>query len=128
MEFLWKALAVCLMAALGALCLRKSVPELAFCLQCVGVLIVLLSTFRILAPLFAFLGETASLLGTSGVYLRPVLKTVIIGVVTGIGASLCKDAGNSAAEKTLQLAGVSAALYAALPLLQLFVHTIGDLL
>ncbi len=46
-------------------------------------------------------------------------------ILTMIGESLCKDAGQAAGASAVQLVGVAAALYAALPLLRTFLTMIG---
>ena len=43
----------------------------------------------------------------------------------GVGEGLCKDAGQAAGAGAVQLVGVAAALYAALPLLRTFLTMIG---
>ena len=45
-----------------------------------------------------------------------------------IGESLCKDAGQAAGACAVQLVGVAAALYAALPLMRTFLTMIGECL
>ena len=46
-------------------------------------------------------------------------------ILTVIGEGLCKDAGQAAGAGAVQLVGVAAALYAALPLLRTFLTMIG---
>ena len=48
-----------------------------------------------------------------------------ISILTVIGEGLCKDAGQAAGASAVQLVGVAAALYAALPLLRTFLTMIG---
>jgi stage III sporulation protein AD len=61
-------------------------------------------------------------------YVAPVLKAALIGVLSCVGSALCKDAGQSALSVSLEVLGAAAAVYTALPLLELFVHTIGEML
>lgn len=51
-----------------------------------------------------------------------------ISILTMIGESLCKDAGQAAGACAVQLVGVAAALYAALPLMRTFLNMIGECL
>ncbi len=51
-----------------------------------------------------------------------------ISILTMIGESLCKDAGQAAGACAVQLVGVAAALYAALPLMRTFLTMIGECL
>ena len=51
-----------------------------------------------------------------------------ISILTMIGANLCKDAGQGSTASSIEIAGVVAALYAALPLLNTFLKMIGELI
>lgn len=128
MEVVLKAAIICLISAVFAVMLKKTVPELSFSVQLVGTMLVALLALKILSPVYSFLRETASLLGTAGMYITPVLKASLIGVLSCIGSALCKDAGQSALSTSLEMLGTAAAVYTALPLLELFVHTVGELL
>ncbi|MBQ9044783.1 MAG: stage III sporulation AC/AD family protein [Oscillospiraceae bacterium] len=128
MELLTKAIAACVITAIFAFGIKKTVPDLAFGLQLIGVVLVLLLAFRLLTPLISFFRNASSLFGASGVYAQPILKAALIGILTNIGCALCKDAGQTASASALELTGTASIFLAALPLLELFVHTIGDLL
>ena len=128
MELVTKAAIVCLVCAVFTIALKKTVPDIAFGIQIVGTVLVLILSFRVLTPIYDFLKETSTLLGASGVYVTPILKASLIGVLTCIGSALCKDAGQSAFASSLEMLGCVAAVYTALPLLELFIHTIGELL
>ena len=128
MELVFKALIVCLVSAIFGIVLKKNVPDMAFALQIAGTLLVTALTLRVLEPICSFVQEVSTLLDASGIYIKPVLKASVIGVVSCIGSALCKDAGQAAFSSALETLGILAAIYAALPLLQLFVHTIGELL
>ena len=119
---------ICIASAILSAGIRKAVPDIALTLQLAAAALAVMLAFQALAPVISFLKETAAVFGTSGVYYQPVMKTALIGVLTGVGASVCKDAGHSSAEAAFGLVGTAAALYAALPIFQLFVHTIGELL
>lgn len=119
---------ICTAAAILATGIRKTVPDIALTLQLAAAAVTFLIAFRALSPVFAFLKEAAAIFETSGVFFQPVMKTALIGVVTGIGVSVCKDAGQASAETAVGLVGTIAALYAAIPIFQLFIHTIGELL
>ena len=128
MEMITKSALVCLLCAVFALTLKKTVPDLAFGIQTAGVVLVAVVAFRVLTPIYDFLKECARIFCASGVYVAPVLKASLIGVLTCIGSALCKDAGQSGLASSLELLGCAAAVYTALPLLELFVHTIGEML
>lgn len=128
MTLVMKAAIICIVSAIFAVALKKTVPEFSFGVQLVGTILVAVLVFRVLSPVCSFLRETATLLGTSGMYVTPILKASLIGVLTCIGSALCKDAGQTALAVSLEMLGVVAAVYVALPLLEMFVHTIGEML
>ena len=128
MELIFKVVATCVAAAVLSAGIRKTVPDIALLVQLAAAAISFLLAFRALTPVFAFLKEAATVFETSGVYYEPVLKTALIGVVTGVGTAVCKDTGQASAETAVGLVGTITALYTALPIFQLFVHTIGELL
>mgnify|MGYP005963461711 CR=1 FL=1 len=82
----------------------------------------------LLEPLAAFFRDAIAVSKLSGVYTGPLLKCMTISILTMIGESLCKDAGQAAGACAVQLVGVAAALYAALPLMRTFLTMIGECL
>lgn len=82
----------------------------------------------LLEPLAAFFRDAIAVSKLSGVYTGPLLKCMTISILTMIGESLCKDAGQAAGACAVQLVGVAAALYAALPLMHTFLTMIGECL
>lgn len=128
MELLLKALLIGVTAAILAATLYKTVPGISFALSLAAAVLTLLIALAFLEPLIDFLRETIALCGVSGVYTGPLLKCMAISILTMIGANLCKDAGQSSTSASIELAGVVAALYAALPLLNTFLKMIGELI
>ena len=106
----------------------KSVPGISFVLSLAAAVLTLLIAMAFLEPLIDFLRETIALCGVSGVYTGPLLKCMAISILTMIGANLCKDAGQGSTASSIEIAGVVAALYAALPLLNTFLKMIGELI
>ena len=112
MEAVFRAMLIVVVAAAAAATVYKTVPGISF----------LLSAAAALLALFLCVGLLGDL---SGVYTGPLLKCMTISILTMIGESLCKDAGQAAGAGAVQLVGVAAALYAALPLLRTFLTMIG---
>ena len=104
MEAVFRAMLIVVVAGAAAATVYKTVPGISF----------LLSAAAALLALFLCVG----LLG-------PLLKCMTISILTVIGEGLCKDAGQAAGAGAVQLVGVAAALYAALPLLRTFLTMIG---
>ncbi len=97
-------------------------------LSAAAALLALFLCIGLLEPLAAFFRNAIALSGLSGVYTGPLLKCMTISILTMIGESLCKDAGQAAGACAVQLVGVAAALYAALPLMRTFLTMIGECL
>ena len=128
MEIITKTIVLCLISSVCVLLLKKTVPEMSFGVMLTAMLLLCVVGARMLAPIFSWLRETADLLGAAGVYAMPILKTSIIGIISSIGSALCKDAGQTAFASAVEITGVISAIYTALPIFELFVHTIGELL
>ena len=80
---------------------------------CVGLL---LTAMTVLTPVMTFLRRLASLAGVNPALLAPVLKAAAVGLLTQLTESFCKDAGQQALAKAVELGGGVLALYALLPL------------
>lgn len=128
MELLFKVLLIGVTASILAVTVYKSVPGISFVLSLAAAVLTLLIAMAFLEPLIDFLRETFALCGVSGVYTGPLLKCMAISILTMIGANLCKDAGQGSTASSIEIAGVVAALYAALPLLNTFLKMIGELI
>lgn len=128
MEIIAKTILLCLISSICVLLLKKTVPELSFGVVLAAMLLICVVCARILEPIVSWLKETSEMLGGSGVYAIPILKASLIGIISSIGSALCKDAGQAAFASAVETIGVISAIYAALPVFELFVHTIGELL
>ena len=124
MEPVFQAIIIVVIAAAAAATVYKTVPGMALLLSIVALLLCI----GLLEPLAAFFRDAIALGGLSGVYTGPLLKCMTISILTMIGESLCKDAGQTAGACAVQLVGVAAALYAALPLMRTFLTMIGECL
>ena len=76
---------------------------------CLGAVLTI-STQRIL------LRRLSGLAGINAALLAPVLKAAAVGLLTQLTESFCKDAGEGALAKAVELCGGILALYALLPL------------
>lgn len=98
-------------------------------LSIAAALLALLLCIGLLEPLAAFFPRAdPRSAACPAVYTGPLLKCMTISILTMIGESLCKDAGQAAGACAVQLVGVAAALYAALPLMRTFLTMIGECL
>ena len=113
MALVTQAAALCVIAALLGLVLRRSNPEITLLLA--------------LAAAAAVLLALAEQSGVSRTLLTPLYKTVGIALVVKVGGGLCRDAGESALAAALEFAGTVCALLTALPLLRAVLELITEL-
>ena len=93
MELSIQAAALCVVAALLALVVRRGSPEAALLLTLGAAAAVLLSLAESLELLMGFLGELVAESGLSRELFVPLYKTVGIALVVKLGGGLCRDAG-----------------------------------
>ncbi len=106
MEPVFQAIIIVVIAAAAAATVYKTVPGMSLLLSIAAALLALLLCIGLLEPLAAFFRDAIALSGLSGVYTGPLLKCMTISILTMIGESLCKDAGQAAgAYAGLQLRG-----------------------
>ena len=117
MALVTQAAALCVIAALLGLVLRRSNPEITL----------LLALAAAAAELLRFLERLAEQSGVSRTLLTPLYKTVGIALVVKVGGGLCRDAGESALAAALEFAGTVCALLTALPLLRAVLELITEL-
>ena len=125
MEPVFQAIIIVVIAAAAAATVYKTVPGMSLLLSIAAALLALFLCIGLLEPFFR---DAIAVSGLSGVYTGPLLKCMTISILTMIGESLCKDAGQAAGACAVQLVGVAAALYAALPLMRTFLTMIGECL
>ena len=128
MEPVFQAIIIVVIAAAAAATVYKTVPGMSLLLSMAAALLALFLCIGLLEPLAAFFRDAIAVSKLSGVYTGPLLKCMTISILTMIGESLCKDAGQTAGACAVQLVGVAAALYAALPLMRTFLTMIGECL
>lgn len=118
METVFRIAALCIIAALLTLVVKRGSGELAMLLSLAAVTAVLLSLAGALEELVAFLRTLEQRSGLPEELFLPLYKTVGIALVVKAGGNLCRDAGESALAAALEMAGSVCALLVALPLLQ----------
>ncbi len=128
MGLVLKAILLAVTAGLAASALQKSAPAFPLLLGLAAGAGILLLTLSLASPIVSFLHRAGEMISLSGVYLTPMWKCLAIGVLERIGTALCKDAGQASAAEAIRLAAATAALYAALPLLEEYLSLLERLL
>lgn len=117
METILKIAAVCVLAAILALLLKKGSPEIGILITVAAAAAAfrfLLGQFRELTDFFEELAATANL---GRELISPLYKSIGVALVVKIGGGLCRDAGESALAAVIETAGAVCALLVSLPLL-----------
>jgi len=108
--------------------LRKSVPEIGLILAIAATLLIVIVGMQVVSAVLDFARVLQTAANLSPALLMPVFQTVGIGILTKLSADVCKDAGQGAIAGAVDLAGTIAAIYIALPLMQMVFEMIGGLL
>ena len=113
---IWKFAAMAIVCALLCTVLKQHGAELSSVLALAGCVGLLIAALTVLSPVMTFLLQLSSLAGINAALLAPVLKAAAVGLLTQLTESFCKDAGEGALAKAVELCGGILALYALLPL------------
>ena len=128
MEQAIQATALCVLAAVLALTVKRGSPETALLLVLGAAVAVLLSLGQALGEAVAFLEELGARSGVPEGLLAPLYKVAGIALVVKVGGGLCADAGESALASVVETAGTVCALAAALPLLRRVAELLMELM
>ena len=113
---IWKFAAMAIVCALLCTVLKQHGAELSSVLALAGCVGLLIAALTVLTPVMTFLRRLSGLAGINAALLAPVLKAAAVGLLTQLTESFCKDAGQQALAKAVELCGGILALYALLPL------------
>lgn len=120
--------ALAVTSALCALVLKKRVPELALVLSLAAGFLLLGGTLDALSGVRGLMDRLARTAGLAPEIWAVVVKTVGIGILARLAASVCRDAGESGLAAFLETAGAALALFTALPLVETVFDTLEALL
>ena len=123
-----KISALGLVAALLALLLRKSNPELALCLALAGGAAVLAPALELLSAVADTARRARELSGLSPAIYSPLFKCAAVGIICSVSAEACRDSGSAQLASAVETAGAVAALFCALPLMTALLDTVEGLL
>lgn len=125
MELLVKAVAAALSSCVMAMVIKKSNPELSLLLSVLASAAVTMMGAQLLSGVLELVELAQDTAGLSSAVVNPVIKCLGLGVVTRLGADMCRDSGQSACASALELTGSAAALVIALPLFRTLLTMIG---
>ena len=118
MELFLQAAAIAVITVVLTSLLKKTNRELALLLTLAACILIGVFFMRLAEPIVDFLSKLRNLAGLDKTLMTPMLKTIGIGFLTQISATVCADAGENATAKLVEICGGVLALYVALPLLE----------
>ena len=118
MELFLQAAAIAVITVVLTSLLKKTNRELALLLTLAACILIGVFFMRLAEPIVDFLSKLRNLAGLDKTLMTPMLKTIGIGFLTQISATVCADAGENAIDKLVEICGGVLALYVALPLLE----------
>lgn len=128
METAIKVSAAGIAAVLAASLLKKRDPELALALCLAACAVILTFAAGLGERAASFLRRAREISGLSPTALSAVIKCVGIGLISRLGADVCKDAGSLSVASAVELTGALAAVVTALPLFETLLRMIGELI
>lgn len=118
MELMVKVAAVAVTAAVLGAVLRKNAPEFAIILGLCAGLWMLAAVVDGLGAVVALMEELAFAAGLPDELLQPVVKTVVLSILTRVTAEICRAAGEGGIAAFVETAGTVLAIVVALPLVR----------
>lgn len=127
MELFLQAAVIAVVTVVLTSLLKKSNQELALLLTIAACVLIGLFLMRLAEPVVEFLSKLRSLAGLDKELMTPMVKTIGIGLLTQISATVCADAGENAIAKLVEVCGGVLALFVALPLLQAVIDMVEQM-
>lgn len=118
MQGLLQATVIGIVTVLLTAILRRSSQELGILLTLAACVLIGLLLVQLAEPVVEFLSKLRNIAGLDKTLTEPILKTIGIGLITQIGATVCADAGENAIARLIEVCGGVLALYVSLPLLE----------
>jgi len=128
MELFWKSVASVLISVILVLVLGKQERDIAMLLAIAVCCMVGICLMRFLEPLVDFLYSLQNLAYVDGSLLKSLFKLIGISLVCEIAATVCADAGYASFGKSLQMLGAAVILYLSIPILQMFIALVQDVM
>jgi len=116
MELLLKLSAFAIVGSLLTLFLKKPQPELSFSLSILAVVFVLVLGIGMITTVIRLMQTIADQAGIMREVLEPLLKVLVITILSKITVDLCRESGSLALSTGIELIGNAVAIIAAAPL------------
>lgn len=117
MDELYKVLAICIIAAVLCLLLKRQSAEYAFFITLAAGIFILYIVFQSFIEPLRQLSEKLADYGVELAYFKVALKAVGVAYMTDFIADICRDSGQSSLAAKAELAGKAAIFLLSVPLL-----------
>ena len=128
MELFFKAAALILVTVVLSLFLEKLEKDTAVLMSIAACCVAGTAAFHYLEPVFTFLSNLSSVGNLQDGILDTLLKVAGITLVSEITGTICTDSGNGSLGKMLQLLGSGVILYLSLPIFQLLLDLLTEVM
>ena len=108
--------------------LEKTAPVQALLLSVAVTIMFALVSVSVLEPILSFLRRLQSVCSVSAVYTVTLVKCLLISLISRMGISFCKDAGQSGMASMLELLGLLSVVWIALPLFEAFLSMLEEMM
>lgn len=128
MEWIIKLTVTAMATGLFIVMLEKTSPVNALLLSVAATVLFALASASILEPIMSFLRRLERICGVSAVYSGTMIKCLLISLITRLGVSFCKDAGQPGMASMMELAGILASVWIAIPLFDAMLSMLEELM
>ena len=122
-----KISALAVAAVLCSAVVRRGTPEIALVISLVAGAAVVWLSMDALEQVIYLMERMANLAQVDSQVLRPVIKTVVISILTRVSGEICKSGGESGLAAFVETAGTLLALGVSLPLVEGVLELMGRL-
>ena len=128
MSEIFKIIGVAFVAAIAAILLRSTKPELSFAVTVTGVIVILLFIVDSMAETFEIFMRIAEITGVENGLIKLLLKIVGVGYLTEFGAGILQDFGSNALADKVVLGGKIIIVLLSLPVIQSLLNLLRSFL
>lgn len=128
METLWKAIGLTLVAVILGLSVEKTEKDIAVLISMTVCVFIFGLILTYLKPILSFLKEISQLGNLQDSFMKVLVKSAGIAMLSEITSLVCQDAGNHSLGKILRMLGTITIMYVSLPVYQSLLTLIREIL
>lgn len=124
---LTKVIVTALCSVVCILIIKDKNPQMAFAVSIASASVILAEALPVLGNVYTRLEGYLSVIHMNADMFRTLFKVVVISLATRLTAEMCRDNGEHAVGAKVELAGMAAGLYCAIPIVDKALAVIGAL-